>query len=123
MYYIGCLQDFSGGLLWPTSRRNGIVTQSCSILHPYFRSQITISRKCNDDGTWGPVDDSSCTALNNAIPILIISFIVNVSRVDAQLVVDNVSCQPECCNVFQYHNCEYIIQYFCALLCYMKNVM
>ena len=79
--------------MWPTSRRNREVTHRCSTLHPYFRSRVTIIRKCNDDGTWGPVDDSSCTALNNAIPILIISFIVNVSRVDAQLVVDNVSCE------------------------------
>ena len=85
------MQDFSGGLLWPTSRRNGVVTQRCSTLHPYFRSGVTISRKCNDDGSWGPVDDSSCTALNNAIPTLIISFVVNVSQIDAQFVVDNVS--------------------------------
>ena len=88
---LGCLQDFSGGLLWPTSRRNRVVTQSCSALHPYFRSRVTISRKCNGDGSWGPVDDSSCTALNNAIPILIISFVVNVSQIDAKVVADNVS--------------------------------
>ena len=85
------MQNFSAGLSWPTSRRNRVVTQSCSALHPYFRSRVTISRKCNDDGSWGPVDDSSCTALNNAIPTLIISFVVNVSQVDAQHVVDNVS--------------------------------
>ena len=91
LYLLACLQDYSGGLLWPTSRRNREVTHRCSILHPSFRPGVTISRKCNDDGTWGPVDDSSCTALNNAIPTLIISFILNVSRVDAQHVVDNVS--------------------------------
>ena len=77
--------------MWPTSRRNRVVTQSCSTLHPSLLSRVTISRKCNDDGSWGPVDDSSCTALNNAIPILIVSFAVNVSQFDAQLVVDNVS--------------------------------
>ena len=69
------------------------MNQSCSTLHPCFRSRVNISRKCNIDGTWGPVDDSSCTALNNAIPTLIISFIVNVSQVDAQHVVKNVSCE------------------------------
>ena len=77
--------------MWPTSRRNGVVTQRCSILHSYFRSGVTISRKCNYDGSWGPVDDSSCTALNSAIPILIISFVINVFQIDAQFVVDNVS--------------------------------
>ena len=91
LYLLACLQDFAGGLLWPTSRRNREVTYRCSTLHPSLRPRVTISRKCNDDGTWEPVDDSSCTALNNAIPILIISFVVNVSQADAQHVVDNVS--------------------------------
>ena len=82
------MQNFSGGLLWPTSRRNRVVTQSCSTLHPSFRSWIFIGRKCNDDGTWGPVDDSNCTALNDAIPTLIVSLIVKVSQAEA---VNNVS--------------------------------
>ena len=91
LYLLACLQNFAGGLLWPTSRRNREITHRCSTLHPSFRPGVTISRKCNDNGTWGLVDDSSCTGLNNAIPTLIISFVVNVSQVDAQLVVDNVS--------------------------------
>ena len=49
------------------------------------------SRKCNDDGTWGPVDYSNCTALDSAIPTLTVSFIVNVSRANAKAVADNVS--------------------------------
>ena len=91
LHYIACLQDFSAGLLWPTSRQNRIVTQSCSMLHPSFRSRVTVNRRCNGDGTWGPVDDSNCTALNNAIPILFISFEVNVSLDDAQHFVNKVS--------------------------------
>ena len=88
---LACLQDFSGGSLWPTSRRDRVVIQSCSTLHPSFRSRVPISRKCNDDGTWGPVDDSNCTALDSAIPTLLISFEVNVSQADAQHIVGNVS--------------------------------
>ena len=49
------------------------------------------SRKCNDDGTWGPVDYSNCTTLDSAIPTLTVSFIVNVSQADANAVADNVS--------------------------------
>ena len=90
------MQSFSGGLLWPTSRQNRVVTQSCSILHPSFRSRVVVSRKCNDDGTWGPVDYSNCTALNNAIPTLLISFEVNVSKDDAQDIVNNVSLYIKC---------------------------
>ena len=90
-YSLACLQDYSGGLLWPTSRRNRVVTQSCSTLHPSFRSRVAISRKCYYDGTWGPVDYSSCTAHNIVIPTLIISFEVNLSLVDAQHLVYNVS--------------------------------
>ena len=89
--YVACLQSFSGGILWPTSRRNRVVTQSCSNLHPSFRSTATVNRKCNDDGKWGLVDDSSCTAHNNAIPTLIISFKVNVSHSDAVAFAENVS--------------------------------
>ena len=91
LYLLACLQNFAGGLLWPTSRRNREVTQRCSTLHPSLRPGVTISRKCNDDGTWGPVDVSSCTALNNAIPILIVSFALNVSKSDAEDIADNVS--------------------------------
>ena len=90
-YSLACLQGFSGGLLWPTNRRNRLVTKRCSTLHPSFRSGVAISRKCNDDGTWGPVDYSNCTALNDAIPTLLISFIVSVSYDDAQPAVNNVS--------------------------------
>ena len=85
------MQSFSGGLLWPTSRQNRLVTQSCLTLHPSFRSRVSVGRKCNDDGTWGPVDYSNCTALNDAIPTLIVSFIVNVSQAEAEAIVDNVS--------------------------------
>ena len=85
------MQNFSGGLLWPTSRRNRVVTQSCSTLHPSFRSRVSVGRKCNDDGTWGPVDDTDCTALNDAHRTLTVSFILNVSQAEADIIVDNVS--------------------------------
>ena len=88
---LACLQNYSGGLLWPTSRQNRVVTQSCSTLHPSFRSRVAVSRKCNNDGTWGPVDDTGCTVLNDAIPILLISFEVNVSKEESLHVVNNVS--------------------------------
>ena len=88
---LACLQNFSGGLLWPTSRRDREVTQRCSTLHPSFRSGVFISRKCNADGTWGPVDESNCTAQSNAIPTLILSFAVNVSQSNAEDIALNVS--------------------------------
>ena len=90
------MQSFSGGLLWPTSRQNRVVTQSCSTLHPSFRSRVAVSRKCNDDGTWGPVDYSNCTALNDAIPTLLISFEVNVSQDDTHNIVNHVSLYIKC---------------------------
>ena len=100
IFTIACLQNFSGGLLWPTNRRNREVTHRCSALHPSFRSGVTISRKCNDDGSWGPVDDSSCTALNTAIPTLIISFAVNVSQSNAEDIAINVSLKAHVCNKY-----------------------
>ena len=91
---LACLQNFSGGLLWPTSRRDREVTQRCSELHPSFRPGVFISRKCNTDGTWGPVDESSCTAQDSAIPTLILSFAVNVSQSNAEDIAHNVSSDP-----------------------------
>ena len=102
-YSLACLQNYSGGLLWPTSRRNRVVTQSCSTLHPNFRSRVSVGRKCNDNGSWGPVDYSNCTALNGAIPTLTVSFIVNVSQADARAIADNVSlsiCTHVCNKVY-----------------------
>ena len=90
-YSLACLLSYSGGLLWRTSRRNRVVTQSCSILYPSFRSRVVVSRKCNDDGKWGPVDYSNCTALNDAISTLIVSFEVNVSHTEVKAIVDSVS--------------------------------
>ena len=77
--------------MWSTSRRNRVVTQSCSTLHPSFRSWVSVGRKCNDDGTWGAVDDGNCTVLDNAIPTLLISFEMNVSQADAPDIVNDVS--------------------------------
>ena len=54
-------------------------------------------RECNDDGTWGPVDDSNCTTLDSAIPTLLIVFEMNISQADAQNVVDNVSSKTYVC--------------------------
>ena len=93
---LACLQNFSGGLLWPTSRRDREVTQRCSTLHPSFRSGVFISRKCNADGTWGVVDESSCTAHSIAIPTLILSFAVNVSQSNAEDIAHNVSLDNTC---------------------------
>ena len=91
IYSLACLQNFSGGLLWPTSRRNSEATHRCSDLHPNFRSGVFISRKCNADGTWGPVNDSNCTAQDNAIPTLILSFTINVSQSNPENITHNVS--------------------------------
>ena len=88
---LACLGNFTGGLLWPRSGQNRVVTQRCSTLHPSFRSRAAVSRKCNDDGTWRSVDDTGCTVLNDAIPTFLISFEVNVSKEEAQHVVNSVS--------------------------------
>ena len=64
-------------------------------------------RECNDDGTWGPVDDSNCTTLDSAIPTLLIVFEMNISQADAQNVVDNVSSKT------------YV--YLCMYVCYIQS--
>ena len=116
------MQDFAGGLLWPTSARNRVVTQRCSILHPSFRSRVAISRKCNNDGSWGPVDYSNCTALESTIPTLLISFKEIAPHDDAQHVVDNVSFSIFVHTHTHTHTHIYIRMYVCIVsLCLSIN--
>ena len=81
-YHLACENDFSGGLFWPASRRNQLVTQRCSELHSSFRSGVTISRQCGDDGEWSPVDLRDCTMFINSNPLVIVYFTLNGSVTD-----------------------------------------
>ena len=64
------------------------------------------------NGTWAPVDFSNCTALNDAIPTLTVSFIVNVPQADVKAIVDNVYLYVIKSNqIFCNHLC-------CFTLCY-----
>ena len=92
--YIACVNDFSGALFWNNSRRNLLVTQPCSTLHPSFRSGVNIARRCNSDGTWSPVDMTTCTMFMNSNPVLVVYFTVIVSdsnRIDSAIIINNVS--------------------------------
>ena len=89
-----CNNDFSGALFWSNSRRNLLVTQRCSELHPNFRSGVEIGRQCNNDGTWSPVDMANCTMHINSNPVLIVYFTVIVSgsnTMDLDIFINNVS--------------------------------
>ena len=63
----------------------------CSDLHSSFRPGVYINRFCNTDGQWSIVDFSACTALPDAIPIVIVSFEVNISKSDAEISAEDVS--------------------------------
>ena len=89
-----CEADFTGGLLWPTSRRDRLVTQRCSELHPSFRSGVMISRQCGSNGNWLPVSVQDCTMFDNSNPLVIVYFAVNTSsnsEVDLMPTAENVS--------------------------------
>ncbi|XP_065910088.1 uncharacterized protein [Dysidea avara] len=89
-----CDNDFSGGLLWPSSGRNRLVTQRCSELHPSFRSGVSVSRQCGDDGEWSPVDLRGCTMFINSNPLVIVYFTLNGSVTDdstAEAVIEAVA--------------------------------
>ena len=69
-------------------------------------------RECNDDGTWGPVDDSNCTTLDSAIPTLLIVFEMNVSQADAQNVVDTLhSLQSQATHNHSLHRLVLLLYY------------
>jgi len=91
---LACTSDFSGALFWNNSRRNLLVTQLCSELHPNFRSGVEIGRQCNNNGNWSPVDMTNCTMFLNSDPVLIVYFtlIVNGSDImDSTVIFRNVS--------------------------------
>jgi len=60
-------------------------------LHPSLRHGVNIARFCKNDGNWDTIDFSACTALPDAISIVIVSFELNVSKPYAEDVAKNVS--------------------------------
>ena len=94
LYLAACEADFTGGLLWPTSRRSRLVTQRCSEIHPSFRSGVMVSRQCGDTGDWSPVSIQDCTMFENSNPLVIVYFTVNTTTTNEasrMLTVENVS--------------------------------
>ena len=94
--YAACDADFSNGSFWNTSRRDISRTQLCSTLHPNFLSGVNIERRCENDGTWSPIDLSNCTMFMDSLPVVIVSFTVainNTETVDtgSTLIINNVS--------------------------------
>lgn len=89
-----CADDFSGALFWNSNRRNTSVTQRCSILHPSFRSGISIERHCNNYGIWSPVDMTNCTMFIGSNPVITVHFTLTVSdsnTMDSTTIINNVS--------------------------------
>lgn len=81
-YFLACEEDFSAGVLWPSSRQNRLVTQQCSELHRSFRAGVSISRQCGDDGEWSLVDIRDCTMFIDSSPLVIVYFTLNGSVTD-----------------------------------------
>ena len=90
-HFVACLEDFSNGLYWPTTKRGTRRELSCSLLHPSLRFGVDVTRFCKPDGNWDAVDFSACTAQADAISIVVVSFKVNVSEPAARKFADNVS--------------------------------
>ena len=93
-FYKVCASNFSGALFWNSSRRNLTVTQPCSALNPNFRSGVSITRRCNNDGTWSPVDVTACTMSIVSNPVIAVHFTVafsDSSTMDSTTTISNVS--------------------------------
>ena len=87
-----CYNEFSDGLFWPTSRQGSQVTQSCSQLHPRFRSGVNVGRQCGSDGNWLPVDLRNCTTFIESKPIMVLFFTLRLiaSNTADDKVTDNI---------------------------------
>ena len=94
--YVACESQFTGALLWPTTRRSGLVTQQCSELHRMFRPGVMINRQCGETGDWSPISIQDCTMRSNSSALVIVYFTVAASDTDEanrQSMADNVSIQ------------------------------
>ncbi|XP_065911114.1 adhesion G protein-coupled receptor L3-like [Dysidea avara] len=88
---IACDNDFSEALFWPNSQQNSLVTQSCSQLHPSFRSGVNIGRQCRSDGSWSPVDLRNCTMFIGSESVVIIYFTVTMNNTDMMISTDIIT--------------------------------
>ena len=89
-----CKEDFSEALFWPNSRQDSLFTQSCSQLHPSFRSGVNVGRQCRSNGSWSPVDLRNCTMFIGSKPVVIVYFTVATNNTDVVTpvnITDNVS--------------------------------
>ena len=87
--YVGCKDDFSEAVLWNASRLDQLVTVPCSELHSNFHYGVSISRYCNSDGTWSPVNLRNCTMLTDSQPVVIVYFTLESN---STTINKNVSC-------------------------------
>jgi len=95
VFSLACENDFAGGIFWPFSGRNRLVTQQCSKLHSSFRSGVYIRRHCEDDGKWSPVDLRDCTMFIDSRPLVIVYFTLNGSVTDdstAEDLIEVIAC-------------------------------
>ena len=70
------------------------MTQSCSQLHPSFRSGVNIGRRCMSDGSWSLVDLRNCTMFIGSKPVMTVYFTVTFNNTDMMTlmnITDNVS--------------------------------
>ena len=89
---VACKADFSGALLWSRSRVGQEVTQTCSELHPSFRSGVDVRRQCGNDGSWSPVDLRDCTMFIGSKPVVVVYFTISPpSEANSTSTINNVS--------------------------------
>ena len=79
-FYTACKHDFSEALFWVNSRRGTEVIQPCSHLHPSFRFGVSISRQCQADGSWSPVDLRNCTMFSSSNPVIVVYYTTNLNN-------------------------------------------
>ena len=91
IFLLACSEEFSGGILWSSSRQDLLVTEPCSVLHSSFRSGVAIGRHCQNDSTWSRVDLTNCTMFVKSSPVILIYFSVEIDPVDANKIIKNVS--------------------------------
>ena len=72
------------GFLWPRTLENSMADVPCSSAGSLFRGETRALRPCLNSGNWGAPDLTTCTLRQDAVPFLLIWFILEINIDDGR---------------------------------------
>ena len=80
--FTACPRSIYGGVLWKKTAENTLANKPCTDAGVYFRTGPTVSRYCQNGGTWANVDFTSCTLTTLSTPFALVWLVVEANSVE-----------------------------------------